>query len=147
MFLFIKDNISLGKYNAIWEKGKDSLKNESDSEPVYKKKYLKAKIKSYNGKTNTKFHNNKIRKEDSQYICLSVILIDFAFRTGKNYYPRVFLEKCEYVIKEKKIDNYIIDDVEVSSDSDENSGEVIQFTCFTLFGFQFIKLLFVIQIK
>ena len=33
-----------------------------DSEPVYNEKYLKAKIKFYNGKVNTNFHNNKILK-------------------------------------------------------------------------------------
>ena len=66
------------------------------------KKYLKAKIKSYNGKIDTNFHNNKIAKEGSQVICLSLILIDSVFRTGKNYYPQVFLEECEYVVKEKK---------------------------------------------
>ena len=53
-----------------------------------------------------------------------VILIDSVFRTGKNYYPQVLLEKCKYVVKEKKIPKYIIDDIEISSDSDrENSGE------------------------
>ena len=51
------------------------------------KKYLRATIKSYNGNINTNFHNNKMSKEDSQIICLVVILIDSAFRAGKNYYP------------------------------------------------------------
>ena len=50
------------------------------------KKYLRATIKSYNGNINTNFHNNKMSKEDSQLICLEVILIDPAFRVGKNYY-------------------------------------------------------------
>ena len=36
------------------------------------------------GKINTNFHNNKIPKEGSQCICLTVILIEFVFRTGKN---------------------------------------------------------------
>ena len=27
----------------------------------------------------------------------------FAFRTGKSYYPQVFLEECKYAVKEKKI--------------------------------------------
>ena len=88
------------------------------------KKYLKAKIKSYNGKSRTNFHSNKIPKEDSQYICLSVILIDSVFRKGKNYYQQVFLEECRYVVKEKKIPKYIIDNIEIFSDSDrENSDE------------------------
>ena len=46
-------------------------------------KYLKTKIKSYNGKINTNFYSNKIPKEGSQYICLSVDLIDSVFRTVK----------------------------------------------------------------
>ena len=60
----------------MWEKVKNIIKKEFDSEPVYDEKYLKAKIKSYNGKINTNFHNNKIPKEVSQFICLSAILID-----------------------------------------------------------------------
>ena len=44
-------------------------------------------MKSYNGKTNTNFHNNKIPKEGSQCVCLSVILIDSVSRTVNNYYP------------------------------------------------------------
>ena len=75
-------------------KVKDSLKKEIDSEPVNNKIYLKAKIKSYNGKINTNFHNSKIPKQDSQFISLSITLIDSLFRTGKNYYPQVLLEEC-----------------------------------------------------
>ena len=54
---------------------------------------------------------------------MSVFFIDSVFRTSKNYYPQVFSEECKYVVKEKKkIPNYIIDDIEISSDSDrENS--------------------------
>ena len=36
----------------------------------------------------------------------------------------MFPEECKYVIKEKRIPKYIIDDIEISSDSDrENSDE------------------------
>ena len=45
--------------------------------------------------------------------------------TAKNYYPEAFLEECKYIIKERKIHKYIIDDVEISSDSDE---EIIEKT-------------------
>ena len=48
------------------------------------------------------FHNNEIPKEDSQCICLSVILIDSVFRTVNNYYPQLFLEKCEYFVAGRK---------------------------------------------
>ena len=110
MFSLIKDDELLQKYNEIWEKVKNSLKKEFHSEPMYNEKYLKVKIKPYNGKINTNSDNNKIPKEDSQFICLSVILIDSVFITCKNYYRQVCLEECKYVVKEKKIPKYIIDD-------------------------------------
>ena len=49
------------------KKLKAVIKIEFDSEPVYNEKCLKAKTISYNGKTNTNFHNNKILKEGSQF--------------------------------------------------------------------------------
>ena len=58
-----------------------------------------------------------------------VILIDSVFRTVKNYYPQVFLEKCKHVVKGKKMSECITNDLEISSDSDrkyfdeENSNE------------------------
>ena len=48
-------------------------------------------------------------------------MLDSIFRVGKNYYPQVLLEEYKYVIKEKNIHSYIIDDVEISSDSDEET--------------------------
>ena len=42
----------------------------------------------------------------------------------QDYYPQVFLVECKYVVKEKKIPKCIIDDIDISSDSDrENPGE------------------------
>ena len=114
----------LEKYSQVWEKVENSLKKEFASEPVHNKKYLKAKIKSYNGKVNTYSHDIKIPKEGSQFICLSVILINPVFRTGKNYNPQVLFEECKYVVKEKKVPTCIIDNIEISPDSDwENSDK------------------------
>ena len=45
-----------------------------------------------------------------------VIWIDSLLRTGKNYYPQVFLEECKYVAQEKEMSEYITDDIEVSFD-------------------------------
>ena len=67
MSFLIKDDELLEKYNEIREKVKNSIKKEFDSKPVYNEKYLKAKIKPYNGKINTNFHNNKIPREGSQF--------------------------------------------------------------------------------
>ena len=105
-------------------KVRNNIKNEFDSEHVYNEKYLKAKIKFYNEKINANFHNNKIRKEGSQCICLSVILINSVFIKGKNYYPQVFLA-YKYVVKEKKMHEYITDDLEILIKNIENSSEEI----------------------
>ena len=106
--------------------GKNSKhpQNKFVSEPAYNGKYLKTRIKSYNWKINTSFHNNKILKNGSQCICLSVILIDSVLRTSSNYYPQVFLEECKCVVEGKKMPKYIIDNIDISSYSDEeNSNE------------------------
>ena len=66
MSFLMNDEELFEKYNKTWEKVKNSLKKDFDSEPVYNKKYLKAKIKSYKGKINTVFYNNKIKNEGSQ---------------------------------------------------------------------------------
>ena len=70
MSFFIKDDGLLEKYNEILEKVNNIIKKEFDSEAVYNDKYLKAEIKSYNGKINTNTHNNKIPKYE--FICLLV---------------------------------------------------------------------------
>ena len=96
MCFLIKDEKLLEKYNEISKKvGNIIKKREFDSNPVYNAKYIKTKTKSYNGKINTNFHNNKIPKEGSQCICLSVILIDSIYKKYKNSYPQVFLKECK----------------------------------------------------
>ena len=42
MSFFIKDDELIENFNEIWEKVKNSLKKEFDSEPVYDKKCLKS---------------------------------------------------------------------------------------------------------
>ena len=74
-----KDVELLEKYNETWEKVKNSIKKEFDSEPVFYDKYLKAKLKSFQGKINTNFHDNEISKGSSQFICLSVIYLFISF--------------------------------------------------------------------
>ena len=55
----IEDDDLLEKYNTIWNKVNADIKKEFDSEPVYNKKILKTKIKSYGDKA-TDFHDKGI---------------------------------------------------------------------------------------
>ena len=121
-YFLIKDNELLEKYNDIWDKVSRVLKKGFDSESVYNEK-LKTKIKSYAGKVNTIFHNDKMPREVSHCLRLSMVLIGFASQIGKNVYPHVFLEECKYIVKEKEVTKYINEDLKISSHSDASDVE------------------------
>ena len=94
MSLLIKDDEFLKRYHKIWKKVKDTNNKEFDSVSVYNEKYLKAKIKLYNGKI-----NKKIPKEGSQRICSSSTLIDSVFKTGnKCFYVNMRLRKNNFKV-------------------------------------------------
>ena len=63
MSFLIKDDKFLEKYNEIWKKVSNIIKKEFGSKSVYNEKHLKTKIKPYDGKINTSFHNNKMSKK------------------------------------------------------------------------------------
>ena len=49
MSFVIKDDDVLDKYNEIWDKIKDTLSIRFHSTPVYHEKYIKAKVREFNG--------------------------------------------------------------------------------------------------
>ena len=49
MFFVIKDDDVLDKYNEIWEKIKETLNTKFHNMPVYEQKYMKAKVREFNG--------------------------------------------------------------------------------------------------
>ena len=86
----IKNDEFLEKYNEIWDNFNNTIKKEFHRELVYNEKYIRTRIKFSEGKLNTNFHDNKMPKEESQCISLSVIFVDSVFRLGKNYHRQVF---------------------------------------------------------
>ena len=115
MLFLIKEDKLLEKYNGIWVKVSNSIKKGTDNEPVYNEKYLKTKTKSFKGRINADFHSDKIPRDGSQFIYLSVVLINSVYRADKSYYPQVFLEEYKYVVKEKTMSEYNTDNIEISS--------------------------------
>ena len=85
----IKDDQLLEKYNKISEKVKNSIKKEVYVNLVYNEKHLKAKIKSYNVKIDTNFHNEKMPKEVSNSF-LSIYLMYFFLEQIKNIILKCF---------------------------------------------------------
>ena len=122
----------LEKYNEIWDKASKFIEKVFISEPVYNDEYSKTKIKFYEAKINITFHYNKVPKDSSQYICISVFSIETVFTSGKNYQPQLFLEESKYFVKLKKMLKYFINDIESSFDKshkvnfeEENSNQEI----------------------
>ena len=59
----IEDDSVLVKYNEIWNNIKKSLNMKFHSMPVYDEKYIKAKVKKFNGVVNTNFWVIKYQKK------------------------------------------------------------------------------------
>ena len=55
MSFFIKDDEIWDKYDKIWDMNKDKVGIEFYSEPVYEYKYLKAKVREFQGVIKTNF--------------------------------------------------------------------------------------------
>ena len=94
MYVLIEDDDLLEKYNTIWDKVSVDIKKEFDSEPVYNKEFLKAKIKSH-GNEVIDFYDKKIPKVDSNRTSLAVISLDSALK--KDDYLQVFLKDYKYI--------------------------------------------------
>ena len=61
-------------------------------------------------------------KENISYKCLSLIILDTVIRLNKKYYPQTLLEECKYIIRKNKMENLIINELNLSS-SDESDNE------------------------
>ena len=98
----VADKKLLKKYNEIWGKIKSLFKKEFDKNPLYKNKYITAKL------NNTEFEHRILKnieprdipiepKNNSPHEYLSVILLDsiliYPNYCSNKYYPQIFLKK------------------------------------------------------
>ena len=82
MSFLIKDDEVWDKYK-IWDVIKNKLNIKFYSEPVYEYKYLKAKVREFDGVIKTKFLGNDMQKESMHYICIACITVDSAMNIDK----------------------------------------------------------------
>ena len=59
------------KYDKIWDVIKDKLGIKFHSEPVYEYKYLKAKVREFDGVIKTNILGNNKPKENMYYTCIA----------------------------------------------------------------------------
>ena len=66
----------LEKYNEIWNKIKKTFNIKFHSMPVYDEKYIKTKVKEFNGVVKTNILGDEIPKENVHYACIACITIN-----------------------------------------------------------------------
>ena len=62
---------------------KNKLGIKCHSEPFYEQKYLKAKVREFDGVIKTNFLGNNMPKENVHYTCIACITIDSVLKTDK----------------------------------------------------------------
>ena len=115
----IKDDKVWDKYDKIWNVIKDKLGIKFHSKPVYEYKYLRVKVRIFEGIIKTNFLGNGVPKENMHYTCIACITIDSVMKMGKKYFPQVYLEECRYKIKKIQMSRFI--NTELKSDSSDSS--------------------------
>ena len=118
MSLLIKNDEVWQKYEDIWEMIKNKLGIKFHSQPIYKKKYLKAKVREFNGDIKTNFLGNGLPKENMYYACIACITVDSVLKMNKKNYPQVYLEECKYKVKKIHTSRFINIELETNSESD-----------------------------
>ena len=87
--------------------------------PVYDEKYIKAKLREFNGAIRTKLLGDKIPKERMHCTCITCINIDSVMRMENKNYSQVFLEECKD--RMKKMTKFIEAELESHSESELKS--------------------------
>ena len=70
---------------------KNRLGIKFHSEPVYEYKYLKVKVREYDGVRKTNFLGNDVPKENIHYTCIACITIDSVMKIDKKKTIRRFI--------------------------------------------------------
>ena len=118
MSFLIKNSDLREKYEDIWNVIKNKLNIKFHSQPIYENKYLKAKVREFDGNIKTNLLGNNLPKENTYYACIACITIDSIMKIDKKNYPQVYLEECKYKIKKINTPRFINIESESDSESD-----------------------------
>ena len=127
MSFFIKDDGVWEKYKKIWDVIKSKLSIKFHSKPIYDQKYLKAKVREFDGVIKTNFLGTDTPKKNMHYTCIACITIDSVMRMDKKNHPQVYLEECKYRIKKIQMSRFINTELKSDSDSELDSEEESKF--------------------
>ena len=88
MSFLIKDDEVWEKYEQIWDVIKNNLGIKFHSKPIYDQKYMKAKVREFDGVIKTNFLVNDTPKENMHCTCIACITIDSVMRMDKKIIHR-----------------------------------------------------------
>ena len=118
MSFLIKNDEVWHKDEDTWNVIRNKLNIKFNSEPIYENKYLKAKVRKFDGDIKTDFLNNGLPKENTYYTCIAYITIDSVLRMNKKNYSQVYLEECKYKIKKIHTSRFINTELDTDPESD-----------------------------
>ena len=78
------------KYDKIWDLIKNKLNIKFHNKPVYKYKYLKVKVREFNGVIKTNFLNNGMPKNNIHYSCIACVTIGSVININKKNHLQVY---------------------------------------------------------
>ena len=122
MSLLIKDDEVWEKYEQIWDVIKNKLDTKFHSKPIYEQKYLKTKVREFDGLIKTNSLGNEVPKENMHYTCIACITIDSVLTIDKKNHPQVYLEECKYRVKKIQMSRFI--NTELKSDSESSDSDL-----------------------
>ena len=94
MSSLIKNDKVWQKYEDIWDVIKNKLNIKFHSQPIYENRYLKAKVREFNGNIKINFLGDNVPKENTYlytyYTCIACITLDSVLKINKKSYPEVY---------------------------------------------------------
>ena len=102
IYFMVKNDDVLDKYNEIWNKIKKILSIKFHSIPVSDERYMKAKVREFNGVIKTNFLVDEIPKENVHYACIACITIDSVMRMKKKELSTSLFRRMQIQKKESK---------------------------------------------
>ena len=118
MSFLIKISEVWEKYEEIWNIIKNKVNIKLHSQPIYENKYLKAKVREFDGNIKTNFLSNNLPKENTYYTCIACITVNSIIKMNKKNYPQFYVEECKYKVKKINAPRFINTELETDSESD-----------------------------
>ena len=107
MSLLIKNNEVWEKCEEIWDTIKNKLNTKFHSQPICENKYLKVKVREFDGNIKKNFLGNNVPQENTYYTCTACITLDSVLKMNKKNCPQVYLEERKYKVKQVRTPRFI----------------------------------------